>query len=103
MIEGVARQVNPVAALEDCGHLLLFEPTPLEEGGRSGSPRPPLEMAYSQALEGSEQKALAWIRELHDEGKSLRRTAEALNAPAVQPKGIHSSVLRLLAPAQDTN
>ena len=47
-----------------------------------------------------EQKALAWIRELHDEGKSLREIAELLNGRGIKPKRskrwAHSSVLRIV-------
>src|SRR5215469_6279557 len=45
------------------------------------------------------QKALAWIRELHEEGKSLREIAELLNGRGIKPKRskrwAHSSVLRI--------
>jgi DNA invertase Pin-like site-specific DNA recombinase len=48
-----------------------------------------------------EQESVAWIRCLHDEGKSLREIAEALNERGVKPKRakrwLHSSVLRILA------
>ena len=48
-----------------------------------------------------EQKARAWIRRLHTEGKSLRGIAELLNARGIKPKRgkrwLHSSVLRIVA------
>jgi DNA invertase Pin-like site-specific DNA recombinase len=47
-----------------------------------------------------EQESLAWIRQLHGEGRSLRGIAEMLNARGVKPKRanrwLHSSVLRIL-------
>ena len=47
-----------------------------------------------------EQKALARIRQLHNQGKSLRKIAEWLNDRGIKPKRgkrwIHSSVLRIL-------
>jgi DNA invertase Pin-like site-specific DNA recombinase len=47
-----------------------------------------------------EQRALAWIRQLHGQGKSLREIAELLNGRGIKPKRarrwIHSSVLRIV-------
>ncbi len=47
-----------------------------------------------------EQKAVALIRQLHDQGKSLRKIAAWLNDRGIKPKRgkrwIHSSVLRIV-------
>jgi site-specific DNA recombinase len=48
-----------------------------------------------------EQRAIAWMRELQRDGKSLRQIAALLNDRGVEPKRakrwLHSSVLRILA------
>jgi DNA invertase Pin-like site-specific DNA recombinase len=48
-----------------------------------------------------EQKELAWIQRLHNQGKSLRVIAEMLNDRGVEPKRAkrwrHSSVLRIVS------
>jgi hypothetical protein len=48
-----------------------------------------------------EQRAIAWMRQLKREGKSLRQIASLLNERGVEPKQakrwLHSSVLRILA------
>jgi hypothetical protein len=48
-----------------------------------------------------EQRELAWIQGLHDQGKSLRVIAEMLNTRGVEPKRAkrwrHSSVLRIVS------
>lgn len=47
-----------------------------------------------------EQRALAWIRQLHGQGKSLWEFAELLNGRGIKPKRarrwIHSSLLRIV-------
>jgi len=50
-----------------------------------------------------EQEMIAWIRVLHDEGKSLRAIAEMLNDHGVTPKRakrwLHSSLPRIVSRA----
>jgi DNA invertase Pin-like site-specific DNA recombinase len=49
----------------------------------------------------TEQRAVAWIRQLHSQGTSLRQIAEMLNEKGVEPKRakkwLHSSVLRIVS------
>ena len=49
----------------------------------------------------TEQRAVAWIRQLHSQGTSLRHIADMLNAKGVEPKRakkwLHSSVLRIVS------
>jgi hypothetical protein len=48
-----------------------------------------------------EQRAIAWMRQLQRDGKSLRQIAAMLNERGIEPKKakkwLHSSVLRILA------
>jgi len=48
----------------------------------------------------AEQRAAAWIKELHEQGTSLRQIADILNAKGIEPKRakkwLHSSVLRIV-------
>jgi site-specific DNA recombinase len=48
----------------------------------------------------TEQRAVAWIRQLHSQGTSLRQIADMLNEKGVEPKRakkwLHSSVLRIV-------
>jgi DNA invertase Pin-like site-specific DNA recombinase len=48
-----------------------------------------------------EQKAIAWIQQLHADGTSLRKIAERLNERGIRPKRaekwLHSSVLRIVS------
>jgi DNA invertase Pin-like site-specific DNA recombinase len=62
---------------------------------------------WDEAAEGllvkneKDQGAIAWIREVQNDGKSLRQIAALLNEQGVEPKRakrwLHSSVLRILA------
>jgi len=49
----------------------------------------------------TEQRPIAWIRRLHEQGKSLRQIADMLNRKGVGPKRaekwLHSSVLRIVS------
>jgi Recombinase len=48
----------------------------------------------------TEQRAVAWIRQLHSQSTSLRQIADMLNEKGVEPKRakkwLHSSVLRIV-------